>query len=218
MRNVYFIVLVFILTGCVSIQTKTTGFIDPLYKDSGYQVSKIVLRIQGATLEETQTAEQKLAKKLSAHYVNVIKFMDIAPPTRAYTQEEKAKLLRASGAGSVFTIYITKKGTSEVYIPPVYVPGTTTSQVSVIGNTAYIDTRNTPGHMLGGHSIWLPTMTCLSTLVDLRNWKEIWRAESQSVGRWSSSFSDLLVDIGEDTITDMERKKLLPLYSNEPIH
>lgn len=85
-------------------QKSSTGFIDPVYGNGIYWVSKIVLKINKAALGKTRFAEQKLSEKLDAYNIEVIKFTDIVLPTRTYIPAEEAKLLAISGADSVLTI------------------------------------------------------------------------------------------------------------------
>lgn len=57
-KALLYILPVFYLMGCVT--AKTTGFVDPDYRESGYEISKVVIQVNGATMEETQIAEQAL--------------------------------------------------------------------------------------------------------------------------------------------------------------
>lgn len=203
-------VLIFLLAGCVS--AKTTGFVDPDYRDRGYEVSKVVVQINGATMEETQLAEQKLSEKFNTHSVTAIKFTDIVPPTRDYSPEQVADLIRKTGADSLFSISISKD-TVESYVPVTYHPGITTSEVNTYGNHSYVSTYTTPGYTSGGYSTSSPIMASLSSLTDLKESREVWRAEGQaSGGGWSgSAFPDLLIRIGTDAINDLAEKGILPV-------
>lgn len=86
-KALLYILPVFYLMGCVT--AKTTGFVDPDYRESGYEISKVVIQVNGATMEETQIAEQALSDKFNAHNVKTIKFTGLVPPTRDYTPEKK---------------------------------------------------------------------------------------------------------------------------------
>lgn len=203
MRKLLFLFLTIMVSGCTT--TEMTGFLDPQYKN--HQISKVVVRAHGATLEETLTAEQKFAEKLNTHNVNTIKFTDIAPPTRKYTLAQEAKLLKKTGADSLFTVYVARKDSVESYVPPTYHAGKTTSTVNMAGNMAYISSHTTPGYTTGGYSVSSPIMATFSNLVDLRNGNEIWRGEGYSSG--ASSYLDLLLNAGESAIADMGEKGLL---------
>lgn len=209
MKNFLVLTMLFALTGCVT--TKTTGFVDPEYKENAYQISSVIVRAEGATLEEAQLAEQRLVEKFNELGVHATKFMDIVPPTRNYKDEKIARLLVKSGADSVFTVYVADKATIESYVPPTYHPGTSTSYVNTIGNTAYVNTYTSPGYTSGGYSISKPSMLTFSSLVDLSNGNNIWQAEGESNGSAFASFSDLVVSAGLDAIADMKDKGLIPI-------
>jgi hypothetical protein len=211
MRNVCFVILALALAGCVS--TTTTGFVDPQYRS--YKVSSVVVRAKGATMEEAFAAEQKFAEKFDAHNIKVIKFTDLAPPTRNYTVEQEARLLKKSGADSIFTVYVAGRDSIERYVPPTYHAGQTTSYVNKIGNIAYVSTYTTPGYTTGGYSTSKPIMAIFSSLIDLRNGNNIWQAEGRSSGGESSSYLDLLLDAGDSAIEDIINKGLIPEVSGK---
>lgn len=212
MKSLNLTALLFILTGCVT--THTTGFVDPDYRNSGYEVSKIVVQVNGATMEETQIAEQKLSEKFNAHSIETIKFTDIVPPTRNYSAEKTTNLIKKTGADSLFSISI-GKDTVESYVPVTYHPGTTTSRVNNVGSYSYVTTNTSPGFTSGGYSTSEPVMASLSTLIDLKKGREVWRAEGQATADSSLAiteitFADLLISTGIDAINDLVAKGLLP--------
>lgn len=211
MKNISLTITAVLLAGCVT--TNTTGYVDPDYRKSGYEVSKVVIQVTGATMEETQIAEQKLSEKFNAHNVETIKYTDIVPPTRNYSDQKIVSLINKTGADSLFSISI-GKDIVESYVPATYHPGTTTSQVNTVGNYSYVTTSTSPGYTTGGYSTSSPVMASLSNLVDLKKRREVWRAEGQASGdnSWTSiSFADLLVSIGSDAIDDLVEKGLLPV-------
>tara|TARA_B100001989_G_scaffold247983_1_gene220938 strand:+ start:2758 stop:3450 length:693 start_codon:yes stop_codon:yes gene_type:complete len=212
MKKFYLLSFVFILAGCVT--TNTTGFVDPDYRESGYEISRVVIQVNGATMEETQIAEQKLSEKFNAHNVQAIKFTDIVPPTREYTPKKTASLIKKTGAESLFSIYI-GKDKIESYVPVTYHAGTTTSSVNTVGNYSYVTTNTTPGYTSGGYSTSEPVMTSISSLTDLSKNRLVWKAEGQAVADSSLSlteitFADLLVSTGIDAINDLVDKGILP--------
>lgn len=205
MRNILLIGLCALLAGCA--ETDMTGFVDPQYKN--YHVSHLVVRVKGAKLDNTLNAEQAFAKQLAERHVKVTKYTDVIPPTRSYSATQETVLLRKTGADSLLTIEITGKDTKETYIPPTYHPGQTTTQVSQIGNTAYANTYTTPGFTTGGYSVSSSVLNTLSTLVDLKNGREIWRGEGASSGDEINSL-ELLLSAGEAAINDLSAKTILP--------
>lgn len=193
------------LSGCAS--TDMTGFVDPQYRN--YHASHIVVRVKGAKLDNTLDTEQQFSEQLTAHHVKVTKFTDIIPPTRSYSPSQEAFLLKKTGADSFLTVEITGKDTRETYIPPTFHPGQTTTQINQIGNMAYATTHTSPGYTTGGHSVSSSVLNTLSTLVDLKNGREIWRGEGSSSGDEISSVN-LLLSAGEAAIDDLSAKAILP--------
>ena len=221
MKRFYLLSLAFFVTGCVT--TSTTGFVDPDYRESGYEISKVVIQVNGTTMEETQIAEQKLSEKFNAHGVQTVKFTDLVPPTRDYTPEKVASLIKKTGAESLFSIYI-GKDTVESHVPVTYHPGTTTSQVNTIGNYSYVTTNTTPGYTTGGYSTSEPIMASISSLTDLSKGRMVWKAEGEAIADSSLSlteitFADLLVSTGIDAINDLVAKGILPeaIKKEEPM-
>lgn len=193
------------LAGCAS--TDMTGFVDPQYKN--YHTSHIVVRVKGAKLDNTFNAEQQFAEQLTAHHIKVTKFTDIIPPTRSYSPSQETALLKKTGADSFLTVEITGKDSVETYIPPTFHPGQTTTQVNQIGNMAYATTYTSPGYTTGGYAVSSSVLNTISTLVDLKNSREIWRGEGSSSGDEISSIS-LLLSAGEAAIDDLSAKAIIP--------
>lgn len=195
--------LVLSLTGCAT--TEMTGFIDPKY--TNYKISSLVIRAKGTSLEETLAVEQKVTDLLSLYNVQVIKYTDIAPPTRKHTLAQEAALLKAAKVDSALMIYIANKDIITSYIPPTYHQGTTTNSINRIGNAAYITTHTTPGYTTGGYSVSNPVMSTFFNLIDLGSGNEIWKGEGFSSGE--TSHLDLLLHASESAIEDLASKGLL---------
>jgi hypothetical protein len=205
MRNLLLLGFCIALTGCA--KTDMTGFVDPQYKN--YHVSHVVVRVKGANLDNTLNAEQEFANQLTARQVKVTKFSDIIPPTRSYSPSQETALLRKTGADSLLTVEITGKDTTETYIPPTFHPGQSTTQINQIGSMAYATTYTSPGFTTGGYVVSSSVLNTLSTLVDLKNGRQIWRGEGSSSGDEISSIS-LLLSAGEAAINDLGAKSILP--------
>ncbi|MDB9457581.1 hypothetical protein PN473_04010 [Dolichospermum circinale CS-545/17] len=166
-------------------------------------------------MEETFAAEQKFAEKFGLYNIKVIKFTDLSPPTRKYTLEQDVRLLKKSGADSIFTVYIAGRDYIESYVPLTYHAGETTSYVRKIGNMTYVNTHTTPGYTTGGYSTSKPIMAIFSSLIDLRNGSNIWQAEGRSSGGEFISHLDLLLDAGDSAIEDIKNKGLLSEVSGK---
>lgn len=205
MKKILLIGLCAALTGCA--ETDMTGFVDPQYKN--YHASHVVVRVKGAKLENTFNAEQDFTKKLTDLHLKATRYTDVIPPTRSYSSSQETALLRNTGADSLLIVEITGKDTKETYIPPTFHPGQTTTQINQIGNTAYATTYTSPGFTTGGYSVSSSTLNTLSTLVDLKNGRQIWRGEGASSGDEINSL-ELLLSAGEAAINDLSAKSILP--------
>lgn len=205
MRKLLLLGFCAVLAGCAS--TDMTGFVDPQYKN--YHASHVVVRVKGAKLDNTFSAEKEFAEQLAAHHIKVTKFSDLIPPTRSYSPSQETALLRKAGADSLLTVEITGKDTRESYIPPTFHPGQTTTQVNQIGNMAYATTYTSPGYTTGGYAVSSSVLNTLSTLIDLKNGREIWRGEGSSSGDEISSIN-LLLSAGEAAIDDLSAKAIIP--------
>ena len=205
MRKLLLLGFCAVLAGCAS--TDMTGFVDPQYKN--YHASHVVVRVKGAKLDNTFSAEKEFAAQLAAHHIKVTKFSDLIPPTRSYSPSQETALLRKTGADSLLTVEITGKDTRESYIPPTFHPGQTTTQVNQIGNMAYATTYTSPGYTTGGYAVSSSVLNTLSTLIDLKNGREIWRGEGSSSGDEISSIN-LLLSAGEAAIDDLSAKAIIP--------
>lgn len=201
------LIILFALTLTACATTETTGFVDPAYRDGNFKVKKVVIEIYDASLEETLSAEKKLAEKFASYGVEPIKFTDIAPPTRKYTPKEKTKLIKKTGANSLFTLY-SQKGSYKSDIPATYHAGTTNTYVNTFGNTAYITTQSTPGYITGGYSVTELMVSTICTLKDTKNGNTVWRAEGFTDGE--ASYVDMIINAGTDAIKDLNSKGLLP--------
>ena len=205
MRKLLLLGFCAVLAGCAS--TDMTGFVDPQYKN--YHASHVVVRVKGAKLDNTFSAEKEFAEQLAAHHIKVTKFSDLIPPTRSYSPSQETALLRKAGADSLLTVEITGKDTRESYIPPTFHPGQTTTQVNQIGNMDYATTYTSPGYTTGGYAVSSSVLNTLSTLIDLKNGREIWRGEGSSSGDEISSIN-LLLSAGEAAIDDLSAKAIIP--------
>lgn len=205
MKKLLSLVLCIALAGCAT--TDMTGFVDPQYKN--YHANQVIVRVKGARLDDTLKAEQAFAEQLKAHNIKATKFTDIIPPTRSYSAAQEAALLRKTGADSLLTIHITGKDSVETYIPPVFHSGQTTTQMNQIGNMVYATTQTAPGYTTGGYAVSSTVMNTLSTFVDLKNGREIWRGDGSSSGDEVEPLN-LLLSAGEAAIGDLAEKGVLP--------
>lgn len=203
------IVPVFLLASCIT--TNTTSFVDPNYKLGTYKIRKVVVKADSTSLEEILLAENALTEKFKSLRVDAIKYVDLIPPTRNYSDKETAKIIASTGADSLFIIIAGTKSEVESYVPPTYHPGTSTSYISGYGNFATVNTYTNPGYTSGGYTTSSPIMATKSFLIDLKNANTIWQAESVASGDglFSNTYTDLLIGAGTDAIEDLKVKSFI---------
>jgi len=195
------------LTGCAT--TETTGYVDPAYSNGTFHTKKVVVRVDGGTLAETDLAETAFAQNFSDLGVESIRYMDLVPPTRNYSEKKAMKIVKDTGADSLFITYVGGKSSVDSYVPPTYHAGTSNSTVNVIGNTAHVNTYSSPGYTTGGYTVSLPVLTSVSYLMDMTNGNNIWKAEGFSSGIEFTSFTDLVLSAGNSAIADLKAKGLV---------
>lgn len=196
-----------VLAGCV--QTDVSSFSDPANQPN-LSFKSILVVGAGMTLDERQLAEKTLTKKLLERGVTPISGMKWLPPTRDYSAQEEAEQIAKSGAEALLILALGDKDTVEVYIPPTYHPGTTTSRVSVIGNTAYVTSTTSPGYTTGGGTVSKPRSTYKAALYDLTTGNKVWVADLSSRGAAVVKFSALTISASNSTIEKLVEDGLIP--------
>lgn len=201
-----FLLLLVIIPLCSCATTRTFGYLDPDYQNN-YKISQIIVSFKGVTLDEVFKLEDQMIQKLSAYNVKVIKYTEIIPPTKNYTDDERLNKIRESGADTLLVIDVARDSVS-TYVPETYYQGRTTSQVNTFGNDTYVSTYTSPGYTSGGYEVSAPIMFTVSSLIDVQNGNTIWKAETSGSGSEFSSFSALLELTCDDIIVDMNDKGL----------
>lgn len=201
-----FLLLLVIIPLCSCATTRTYGYLDPDYQNN-YKVSKIIVSFKGVTLDEVFKLEDQMVQKLSAYNVKVIKYTDIIPPTKNYTDDEWINKIKETGADALLVINVSRDSVS-TYVPETYYPGRTTSQVNTFSNNTYVSTYTSPGYTSGGYEVSAPIMFTVSSLIDVQNGNTIWKAETSGSGDELTSFSKLLELTCDDIVADMNDKEL----------
>ena len=69
-----------------------------------------------------------------------------------------------------------------------------------MGNTTYIQMRQSPGYTTGGYTISKPVAGYVVALLDAKNGKEIWRGDADSKGSAFDDFNSLGRSVAETTV------------------
>ena len=213
MRFITLIALMF-LTAC-NATTKLSGYVDPAYRNN-FQAKKIVVTSVGIPLDERKGVEDTFIESLEGYEVEVIRGLDIYPPTRDIPTEQLLPIAKKNGADSLLLFFAGARDVQESYVPPTFHPGSSTSYISGYGNYATVNTYTTPGYTTGGYNISRPSMAVFVTLFDAKNRKTIWEAEGTSGGNAFSEFKDLSISTARTSVTELSNAGLLAKREGEP--
>ncbi|MCZ2204275.1 hypothetical protein [Bartonella sp. A05] len=221
MKKFILLLCLLMLTACnnVATQTQLSGIVDPNYRGN-FQTRKMVVLGVGMPTHEQKILEDTLAKSLVKYDTQILRGLDIFPPTRGYSEKDIYKIAESreiykiaenQGADTILIISAYDRDVLEKYVPPTYHPEKSTSHVSVSDNSATVETYTTPGYTSGGYTIDKPLMRINVHLRNAKNQETIWVAKGISVGNGYASFSDLAASVAETTIEKLSKEGLIAL-------
>lgn len=196
-----------LLTAC-NATTRMSGYVDPDYRGS-FQVQKIVVTSLGVPLEEKKNVEEAYISSLTSYNLEIIRGLDLYPPTRDVQKEKLIPLARKAGADSLLLLSVGARDVQQEYVPPTYHPGSSTSYVSGYGNYATVNTYHSPGYTSGGYNISKPSQAVFVTLFDTKKSKVVWEAEGISGGNAFANFNDLSISAVKASIKELEKEGLI---------
>lgn len=122
------------LSGCIS--TNVKGYTDQDYQ--GYKIRKAVVRAPDTDFQFGALLENSIVDELGDAGVKAGSFLKLFPPTRQWTNEQVAQILRQQGYDTIMTVSLTGSNTSSDTIGYI-----NTGTASVYGNTAYYNGNST---------------------------------------------------------------------------
>ena len=207
MRKFVLLTTLVLLSAC-NATTRLSGYVDPAYRDN-YQAKKIVVTSIGIPLDEKKSVEDTFIESLAGYDVEVIRGLDLYPPTRDIPKSKLLPIAKKQGADSLLVLSAHNRDVEKEYVPPTYHPGTTTSYVSGYGSYATVNTYHTPGYTTGGYDISKPAMTVFVTLFDTKKNNVIWEAEGSSGGNAFAEFKDLSISAARTSVTELSTAGLI---------
>lgn len=205
MRALVIGIVLVLLSGCVN--TKLVSYRDPSFS-AGYQMGKIVFLASELPLEERVPVGTKFVEQFKKIGIQGIRGMDLFPPTRSYTEKQKAEILRRNGITSVLMMVGYSKTIDSTYVPQTYHSGTTTGTISYVGNTAYLTTQNN-SYTTGGYTIKKPHFTYKLNLHEVRSGKIVWTANGTGRGSAFAKAEEFGHSTAATTIRKMTEEGLL---------
>jgi regulator of sigma D len=156
--------------------TNTESFTDPDYKD--FRPKKVVVMVLDASNETRSVIEDRLIDKLADYGVVAIKERALFPPTRVWTPEARAAILKAN---SVDSSLIVAAGSSSASIMNVgtqtYATTNVSGTVNTTGNQSNVygtaTTNATSYNLTAAHSV----ADFSAVLVDVSNGRTAWYAD-----------------------------------------
>ncbi len=207
MNNLIGLFCVFFLFSCATASTDFEGFTDPDYRN-GFKAKDIIVISEDLSLSNQKLLINRLKSSFSDYDIDVIGGIDIFPPTREYTSEEKNKIIQGTGADAILYIKVESIDYSTRHVPVQYHEGEKESYVVKSGDTAKITTKDT-SYTSGGYSVSKPWMDYDVTLKDAKNGKTIWIAEGYTGGNAFASYTTLIKDLAKELPDDLYNSGLL---------
>jgi hypothetical protein len=157
---------------------------DPAAPSAGYQ--RLLIIAPFTDLASRLYAENAFVAPLATRGVHGLPFLAVFPPTRTYSKEESAAMLRNSGADGALIVTLTDAYTQQVYVPR---SSTTTGTATLSGDM--VNYRETTQHN-GGYYVSLPRVQYELRLVDVATGQTTWLAASWTRGNAFAQFDALI--------------------------
>jgi hypothetical protein len=205
LNKIVLLILALAIAGCA--QTDVYGYKDPKFASHRFQ--SVIVYAPNMSLQEREIVETTAVTDLNSRGVSAIGSMAIVPPTRNLSQEDSAKALIESGYEGVLVFSEAGKSATETYVPPTYHPGSSTSSVNVVGNTAYVNTYTSPGYTTGGYSISKPISAYAAALLYMKSGEMAWQAELSSRGSAFDDYESLAKSAARTAVSELSSVGLL---------
>lgn len=173
--------------GCAS--TSMTSFTDPSYRTTTF--SRILVIANLSDLQWRQRIESRLVQEFRENGIFAMEGMNLFPPTRDLTDQEKIDLLVQNRIDSYIVVDVGETGTQQVYIPQTGSSTKTEGTVSIYGNTAtYREKSKTTTY--GGYTVSIPWAKFDAKLFDVSNGQNAWVASAFTGGNAYANFNTVI--------------------------
>ncbi|MFQ5753667.1 MAG: hypothetical protein ACE5HI_16885 [bacterium] len=188
--------------------TNVTSIKDPNY--SQIQFNSILVVAAFSDIEYRQDTELAFTKQLEKQGANVIRSIDMFPPTREVSNTELIDTLVENNIEAVLIIAFSDYWTSETYIPPY---STTSGSASIIGNSIYYS-QNTQTY--GGYYFSKPRINFELRLYDTHTGNTAWIAKTHTKGNAFADFNTLINSLASKSVKTLLEENLISDYSYRP--
>lgn len=173
--------------GCAS--TSMTSFTDPAYRATNF--SRVLVVVNLSDLQWRQRIESRMVEEFRDKGIFALEGMNLFPPTRDLTDEQKVDLLLQNGIDSYLVIGVGETGTQQVYIPQTGSSTKKEGNVSVYGNTATYREKSTTT-TYGGYTVSKPWANFDAKLFDVSNGQNAWVASAFTGGNAYANFNTVI--------------------------
>lgn len=188
---IFLVVATSLLSGaCAS--TQMTPVRDPSASALAYQ--RLLIIAPFSDLGFRMQAESAFVAELANKGVHSISSISVLLPTRTYSNEELAGILRDAGADGVLLVTLTGAYTQHSYVPP---SSTTTGTATLSGNILNYSGRK---QYYGGYYISNPRIHYELRLFDVSTGETTWVATSLTRGNAFAGFETLTQSLARTAI------------------
>ena len=191
------IALLLALWGCAT--TNIESVKDPAANGKVYK--NFLISGNFSDLGERKAAENAFCSAFSDQGISAVPSISVLLPTRTYSDEEAAQIVKEQGFDAMLSITITKQ-----YEEKRYVPGSSTTDCHVdkkTGNT-HCYTENKPGYTVSE-----PRIKCDLSLIDVAIDKNVWVASSFTEGVEDTNFNIMMGSVAKEALSKLNKEGLV---------
>lgn len=167
------------------VRADATSYTDPA-AHTGQVYERVLVMAAGLPLDQAQAVEGAAVEALGP---GAIPSMSAIPLSVRENEEAFAAALEQLAPDAALVIYGIDATEIVSQMPTTYWPGQTYGTVSVIGNSAYVNTYTTPGYTTGGGAVVVPRATFGAKVLDGETGATVWQANVNTRG---SAFDDFV--------------------------
>jgi hypothetical protein len=186
------------LAGCAS--TSMTSFTDPSYRATSF--SRILVVANISDLQSRQRLESRLVEEFRSQGIFAMEGMNLFPPTRTLTDEQKIDLLVQNNIDSYIVVGVGETGTQQVYIPQTGSSTKTKGSVNVYGNTGTYQEKSTTT-TYGGYTVSKPWVQFDAKFFDVSNGQNAWVASAFTGGNAYANFNTVVNSFSSKTVEQL---------------
>jgi hypothetical protein len=181
-----------LLPGCARAVTRVTAFKDPEFAERVYQ--RLLVTAEDVSLDVRNAVEIAVAEELNHAGTEALVGASVLLPTRKYSEEQKAGLLRERAVEGELAIRLTHEAVIEQFVPP------STTIHGHVYRTGRTLTYSSYAHDYGGYYISRPKLQFEARLIDVATGRTAWIASAVTLGTSSSRLRDLARSLAEKLV------------------